>query len=120
MIRRPPRSTLFPYTTLFRSDAINGHEAYTYADGLGRPIQTRTEAENGQYRVIDTLYDDRGNVNYRTLPYFSAGSGFSVLTGSHLGTLAEFDPIGRDVRTTPGYQIVFDASGQIVSRGPTG
>src|SRR5438552_11699194 len=23
MIRRPPRSTLFPYTTLFRSDVIN-------------------------------------------------------------------------------------------------
>ena len=22
MIRRPPRSTLFPYTTLFRSDAV--------------------------------------------------------------------------------------------------
>src|SRR3712207_8258597 len=26
MIRRPPRSTLFPYTTLFRSDAVRlGH-----------------------------------------------------------------------------------------------
>src|SRR5260221_13679082 len=24
MIRRPPRSTLFPYTTLFRSNAITG------------------------------------------------------------------------------------------------
>src|SRR5437868_10423224 len=24
MIRRPPRSTLFPYTTLFRSDAVMG------------------------------------------------------------------------------------------------
>src|SRR3712207_9007263 len=24
MIRRPPRSTLFPYTTLFRSDPIDG------------------------------------------------------------------------------------------------
>src|SRR2546429_4180007 len=24
MIRRPPRSTLFPYTTLFRSDACRG------------------------------------------------------------------------------------------------
>src|ERR1039457_4804384 len=24
MIRRPPRSTLFPYTTLFRSGAVNG------------------------------------------------------------------------------------------------
>src|SRR2546429_6173487 len=27
MIRRPPRSTLFPYTTLFRSAFIN-HDAY--------------------------------------------------------------------------------------------
>src|SRR3712207_7008285 len=25
MIRRPPRSTLFPYTTLFRSDALANH-----------------------------------------------------------------------------------------------
>src|SRR2546430_6142568 len=30
MIRRPPRSTLFPYTTLFRSAALgNGPERYT-------------------------------------------------------------------------------------------
>src|SRR3712207_6877472 len=30
MIRRPPRSTLFPYTTLFRSDAalVNGTAAH--------------------------------------------------------------------------------------------
>src|SRR3712207_7223411 len=27
MIRRPPRSTLFPYTTLFRSGVVPGHEA---------------------------------------------------------------------------------------------
>src|SRR3712207_7328957 len=27
MIRRPPRSTLFPYTTLFRSGRRRGHEA---------------------------------------------------------------------------------------------
>src|SRR5256885_12861777 len=27
MIRRPPRSTLFPYTTLFRSVADHGHHA---------------------------------------------------------------------------------------------
>src|SRR3712207_9018288 len=26
MIRRPPRSTLFPYTTLFRSNALKGIE----------------------------------------------------------------------------------------------
>src|SRR2546430_7141974 len=28
MIRRPPRSTLFPYTTLFRSAAVLGHHAH--------------------------------------------------------------------------------------------
>src|SRR5256886_16849899 len=35
MIRRPPRSTLFPYTTLFRSliDALSGH----VGDELGEP-----------------------------------------------------------------------------------
>src|SRR3712207_7234009 len=27
MIRRPPRSTLFPYTTLFRSEELADHEA---------------------------------------------------------------------------------------------
>src|SRR2546429_5269577 len=26
MIRRPPRSTLFPYTTLFRSDLVEGKQ----------------------------------------------------------------------------------------------
>src|SRR5256885_2601343 len=26
MIRRPPRSTLFPYTTLFRSDTLNKNQ----------------------------------------------------------------------------------------------
>src|SRR2546421_9713532 len=31
MIRRPPRSTLFPYTTLFRSGSLRG-----YLFGIGR------------------------------------------------------------------------------------
>src|SRR5256885_10792577 len=38
MIRRPPRSTLFPYTTLFRSDISIGTgnlQALTVAPGLG-------------------------------------------------------------------------------------
>src|SRR2546426_12757039 len=29
MIRRPPRSTLFPYTTLFRSHDVRGFAAHT-------------------------------------------------------------------------------------------
>src|SRR2546426_9118380 len=33
MIRRPPRSTLFPYTTLFRSWAYDGWIEITYVGG---------------------------------------------------------------------------------------
>src|SRR3712207_7558752 len=35
MIRRPPRSTLFPYTTLFRSDGEGSVVAWSSAGGIG-------------------------------------------------------------------------------------
>src|SRR3712207_7876156 len=35
MIRRPPRSTLFPYTTLFRSEGVSG-DVKLDLSGLGR------------------------------------------------------------------------------------
>src|SRR5574338_27075 len=38
MIRRPPRSTLFPYTTLFRS-AAPGEATAEEADGVVRPAE---------------------------------------------------------------------------------
>src|SRR2546426_6908988 len=37
MIRRPPRSTLFPYTTLFRSVVEAGVAGRPDADGLTKP-----------------------------------------------------------------------------------
>src|SRR5256885_10822983 len=49
MIRRPPRSTLFPYTTLFRSYelrpgvAANTLLAFTMDDTPGAPLQTTVE-----------------------------------------------------------------------------
>src|SRR2546428_8341274 len=43
MIRRPPRSTLFPYTTLFRSIAFT-----TLVIGLAAPVQRAT----AQYYAI--------------------------------------------------------------------
>src|SRR2546429_7347373 len=42
MIRRPPRSTLFPYTTLFRSDHPNRHPGLVLRlSGLTFPAQKR-------------------------------------------------------------------------------
>src|SRR3712207_9013105 len=47
MIRRPPRSTLFPYTTLFRSDGLEAEGVVTEAvdDVALRPGAVVAEAE---------------------------------------------------------------------------
>src|SRR5260370_12624078 len=37
MIRRPPRSTLFPYTTLFRSHALDRQHLHDGGDGADEP-----------------------------------------------------------------------------------
>src|SRR3712207_8548381 len=39
MIRRPPRSTLFPYTTLFRSAGEPGHRVHRRREGEGAPLR---------------------------------------------------------------------------------
>src|SRR3712207_9462081 len=46
MIRRPPRSTLFPYTTLFRSDDLvrSVHRILTHADEVRR-LDVRPNAD---------------------------------------------------------------------------
>src|SRR5258705_5502546 len=46
MIRRPPRSTLFPYTTLFRSVVHRRHEA-----AVGRVIQILPSAVSRQHEA---------------------------------------------------------------------
>src|SRR3712207_7216733 len=53
MIRRPPRSTLFPYTTLFRSAAFAGEGQYrSIGDGDGAKPETAAElARMGSARV---------------------------------------------------------------------
>src|SRR3712207_6941745 len=37
MIRRPPRSTLFPYTTLFRSGELPARRGHAHEGGAGAP-----------------------------------------------------------------------------------
>src|SRR3712207_8485682 len=46
MIRRPPRSTLFPYTTLFRSRRPH-HRATVERDPLGREAAGRPQCLEG-------------------------------------------------------------------------
>src|SRR2546429_7446554 len=54
MIRRPPRSTLFPYTTLFRSHALDfGQNGSTFTDtnDLLVPTNIRLEYGNSIFNV---------------------------------------------------------------------
>src|SRR3712207_7413098 len=86
MIRRPPRSTLFPYTTLFRSARVmrevcetiapGWREAAIHAEAVGRlaalgidnavPIVTRSEEhtselQSRQYLVCRLLLEKKKN-----------------------------------------------------------
>src|SRR3712207_7675341 len=53
MIRRPPRSTLFPYTTLFRSGAEN-----TVRTGEGVPEQETPDEEPVTPTEVNRLLDE--------------------------------------------------------------
>src|SRR6266581_2845574 len=48
MIRRPPRSTLFPYTTLFRSRRACSVSADGTPDGAVRACSTRSEEHTSE------------------------------------------------------------------------
>src|SRR3712207_7964911 len=52
MIRRPPRSTLFPYTTLFRSVGWNAVEY----EGLGKDFHNRGERSEEQIALLRALW----------------------------------------------------------------
>src|SRR2546422_5495612 len=45
MIRRPPRSTLFPYTTLFRSGAVKYTTPSRFPEMLMTPVYSCTAGE---------------------------------------------------------------------------
>src|SRR6476620_9561380 len=69
MIRRPPRSTLFPYTTLFRSagalagrvDREHGH----LVPGPGRSEEHTSELQSRQYLVCRLLLEKKKNSRTR-------------------------------------------------------
>src|SRR5258707_8407354 len=69
MIRRPPRSTLFPYTTLFRSKVPPGYgghfnsfdgKARTFlAESNGRSEEHTSELQSRQYLVCRLLLEKK-------------------------------------------------------------
>src|SRR5256885_8581637 len=61
MIRRPPRSTLFPYTTLFRSivaEVLQSAEAMKAAVGHLEPFMEKAESATRGTLVLATVKGD--------------------------------------------------------------
>src|SRR6266511_5511423 len=63
MIRRPPRSTLFPYTTLFRSPALCAPRVQTAVekacDELGRSEEHTSELQSRENLVCRLLLEKK-------------------------------------------------------------
>src|SRR2546425_4115380 len=60
MIRRPPRSTLFPYTTLFRSlFQEEGISLGTRNEQLGERLQAGVVSEQGVQQLVSTYWWQR-------------------------------------------------------------
>src|SRR3712207_9011379 len=57
MIRRPPRSTLFPYTTLFRSPARGPRAAHVLPRGQGGPDPPGGDQRARRVLVVDRRRD---------------------------------------------------------------
>src|SRR3712207_7281035 len=67
MIRRPPRSTLFPYTTLFRSTVYGFMKGRDFVRAMGR-IRNVPHLEDAVDRAIDRkstrLNSSHANISY--------------------------------------------------------
>src|SRR5438128_7407153 len=71
MIRRPPRSTLFPYTTLFRSRSADRPEPHRPREPLGcagaLEATLRTQRDGGEVgrdRKSTRLNSSHGSISY--------------------------------------------------------
>src|SRR2546430_7282190 len=63
MIRRPPRSTLFPYTTLFRSAALHLTSESAAAARRGH-VAALAEAEDPEDRKSTRLNSSHSQISY--------------------------------------------------------
>src|SRR2546430_14089483 len=108
MIRRPPRSTLFPYTTLFRSPVERAHAcqprraAYTAATSYTAPVSRA--ATMTRVRIL-VVYDFGSAAPKRMLAAARRGGwglGFALADTDHARSMPRarglYGPLGERAR----------------------
>src|SRR2546430_8987574 len=97
MIRRPPRSTLFPYTTLFRSDLFSGGLAAffrgvsaTKGHGWGTRVDRAAKTQSESHSMV-LARTDHGHGPAGERWNGTASERLSEDCGRHTGTLEQMD-----------------------------
>src|SRR2546430_7293321 len=99
MIRRPPRSTLFPYTTLFRSGHDSGRQR---ADGVAKVAPEAINAERTRSEEHTSELQSQSNLVCRLLLEKKKREGTDKNPSHHIHSLTsqqlrefwEHEPIG--------------------------
>src|SRR5215471_15888029 len=109
MIRRPPRSTLFPYTTLFRSASTRpGPRSLWWSCGTGtsRSEEHTSELQSRRDLVCRLLLEKKKNTQPPRIAIQSEVHFFGV-PGSTLDTVVDFDLVFffNDTATTEIYTL---------------
>ncbi|MBI5389131.1 VCBS repeat-containing protein [Candidatus Woesearchaeota archaeon] len=73
-------------------------DTYSYLDGFGRVLQTKTEASSG-FITIDYLYDAKGRIIRSSNPYITSTSQYTQ-PASAVGTSYQYDAMDRVIRVT--------------------
>src|SRR5256884_3980018 len=117
MIRRPPRSTLFPYTTLFRSLFIFGGDSPEVKHVQTGLLGADYKIENGRYRFARVYNGENWNTDLKA-PLTQPGA--NVVAGEYLLAVNGRPILGTDniysfFEETAGKQVVLK-----VGSDPTG
>src|SRR5689334_24584675 len=97
MIRRPPRSTLFPYTTLFRSHR-RGPQAARRGDRRRQPAQARGPGEDRKSTRLNSSHSSISYAVFCLKKKTGPGALYDILAAplvAHLPKGATLIEIGR-------------------------
>src|SRR2546422_1441381 len=100
MIRRPPRSTLFPYTTLFRSPAVGVAASVTVAPWIGLLLASRAVTVIVDVPLPAAIGDVALTVDWAadTVPAFTTTVAVCVITTVLIVADTVFDPAAVELR----------------------
>src|SRR3712207_5159674 len=105
MIRRPPRSTLFPYTTLFRSMERRALDAFLRREEVTRIFNLRGELMRFR-RILVPMEEVASRLEHRDMPCIDlAVRPYFRDVGDHIRRVASMVEVLRDVLSS-----VFEAS----------